>query len=453
MTNVQSKSRKTKVSKAIFAKLLSKTRNRSRKIEQDRLQGTLGFNGDETMRIIILVIASFLAVIAAFFVFKNNGTTNLESRLAAASSEVPISVQVPIPVSADAALREFYDNQKIDLPKAPAGPALPASDKVLTKIAFGSCQTSWKPIPILDQVVAENPDLFIYLGDNVYGDERRGNALLPNLRQQYADLAERPAFARLRKQTPMMTMWDDHDYAMNDAGGDFAFKYFAKQAFLEFWNEPKDSIRRQREGLYDAKTFGVNGQRVQIIMLDTRYFRSSPLVPTDDRGAKGKERYLSSSDPNMTILGEAQWKWFEQQLQQPADIRFIVTSIQALAADHGWEAWDEFEPQRQQFFDTIKASKAKGVVIISGDRHMAAFYRKDDATDYALYEFTSSALNMSFTDKITEYDSLQLVEGVAPNNYGTIDIDWQARKLTMQIKGEAGEVLRKLDVEFAEIGL
>ncbi|MBL4616643.1 MAG: alkaline phosphatase family protein [Robiginitomaculum sp.] len=395
------------------------------------------------MRLVIIVAGILL-------VGCNPAGTSSTKQIASSSNEGSIA---EAPSSADVALRAFYAGQDIEFPKASPGPALPASDKVITRIAFGSCQASWKPIPILDQVVADDPDLFIYLGDNIYGDERAGNALMPNLRQQYADLAALPEFRRLREQTPMMAMWDDHDYGLNDGGGDFAFKHFAEKVFLEFWNEPKDSIRRKRDGLYDAKLFGVDGQRVQIIMLDTRFFRSSPLVPTDERGAKGKERYLPSNDPNMTILGDAQWKWFEQQLQEPADIRFIVTSIQVLAADHGWESWREFTPQREKFFTTVEQSGAKGVVIISGDRHVAAFYEKKNSADYSLYEFTSSPLNMSFTNSPDEYDTFQVVDAVGVNNYGLIDVDWQGRKLIMQIKDIDGGVQRELQVPFSKIGL
>ena len=41
------------------------------------------------------------------------------------------------------------------------------------------------------------------------------------------------------------------------------------------------------------ESFGPEGQRTQVIMLDTRFFRSA-LQATDDWGAKGKERYVPS---------------------------------------------------------------------------------------------------------------------------------------------------------------
>jgi len=357
------------------------------------------------------------------------------------------------PASADAALRAYYNQLDLELPKAPVGPALPAANTVLQRIGFGSCQTSATPIPILDQITAENADLFIYLGDNVYGSGRPGNATLPNLREQYANLAALPEFQRLRQQTPMMAIWDDHDYGMGDGGGDFAFKHMAEKIFLEFWNEPKTSIRRKRDGLYDAKVFGVKGNQVQIIMLDTRFFRSSPLIPSDEPFAKGKERYLPSFDPNMTMLGGEQWRWFAEQLQQPADIRLVVTSLQVLPEDHGWEAWHNLELQRQKFFQTLQTSQAKGIIILSGERHLSAFYKKEGIADYPIYEFTASSLNRKFADKTDEYDTLQLAPAYTPHNYGMIEIDWEGRNLSLQVKGENGKTQRELQLSFSDIGL
>ena len=40
----------------------------------------------------------------------------------------------------------------------------------MQKIAFGSCASQDKAQPIWDTVIAENPDLFLFIGDNIYGD-------------------------------------------------------------------------------------------------------------------------------------------------------------------------------------------------------------------------------------------------------------------------------------------
>ena len=54
-----------------------------------------------------------------------------------------------------------------------------------------------------------------------------------------------------------MAVWDDHDYGVNDGGGDFPAKEISRKAFLDFFNEPMASDRWiQESGIYTAKTFG-----------------------------------------------------------------------------------------------------------------------------------------------------------------------------------------------------
>src|SRR5437764_633783 len=84
---------------------------------------------------------------------------------------------------------------------------------------------------------------------------------------------------------------------------------------------PELAPRRTRAGVYHALVLGPPGRRTQIILLDTRYFRS-PLRPDGGGG------YLPQHDPGATMLGEVQWKWFAEQLRVPADLRLVVSSIQ-----------------------------------------------------------------------------------------------------------------------------
>ena len=381
--------------------------------------------------------------------------------LAACSEPVPADATEPVIapslVSADAprtpveALAPYYAQLDYVAPVAPEGPALPAADAVLTSIAFGSCNTAQREIPILATIAEESHDLFMYVGDNVYGDARSYNADLPELRENYAALAARPEFRLLRSALPMLATWDDHDYGMNDMGRDFPFKGFAEQLFLDFWRAPEDDPRRQREGIYDAQVFGPEGQRVQIILLDTRYFRSD-LTPTDERGAVGRERYIPSDNPDQDMLGSAQWAWLADQLAEPADLRLIVSSIQVLADGHGWEAWRTMPLERDRLFRLIGDTGAEGVVFVSGDRHSAGLYRRDDVVDYPLYEITSSALNMSFATENNEPGPNRLGAMYAPENYGVIGIDWDQGRLSLEIRDMDGDAVRQETISLSAIG-
>ncbi|KAA5802300.1 alkaline phosphatase family protein [Alkalicaulis satelles] len=349
------------------------------------------------------------------------------------------------------ALEPFYDQFVYDIPRAPSGPPLPGAEDVLTSIAFGSCNTPERAIPILDVIAQGGHDLFIYGGDNVYGDARAYDATLPELRAAYHQLAARPEFRRLRAAQPMLAVWDDHDYGMNDLGRDFAFKGFSERLFLDFWGAERDDVRRSREGIYDAHVFGPEGRRVQVILLDTRWFRSD-LTPTDERGAPGRERYVPSEDPDQDMLGEAQWAWLEAQLREPAELRLLVSSIQVHADGHGWESWRTLPRERDRLYRLIRETGANGVVIASGDRHAAGLYVRADLTSYPLYEITSSSLNMPFRDEHDEPGPHRIGDMYAPENYGVIAIDWEGGSLNLEIRDVQGAVVREQGVPLSRIG-
>jgi alkaline phosphatase D len=319
----------------------------------------------------------------------------------------------------------------------------------LARIAFGSCADQADPQPIWDAILAYRPELFIFTGDNVYGDFKTANAR--HLKQAYAVAANIPGYARLRETTPHLTVWDDHDYGSNDGGGDFPHKAVSKDLFLDFWKVPETDVRRTREGIYDAYVIGPPGQRVQVILLDMRWFRS-PLKLTDQKGAPGKERYLPDPDPAKTMLGEVQWTWLAEELRKPAEIRLLVSSIQVLAEGHGWERWGNFPREQQKLYDTIRESGAKGVVLLSGDRHVGALYREQPAGLYPLVELTSSGLNKAYREA-KEPGPNRLGELYAAPNFGVVEIDWQGRKLALALHDEAGTMQRSASITFDELQL
>lgn len=331
---------------------------------------------------------------------------------------------------------------------APASTAA-QSRPPLSRIAFGSCAKQTLPQPIWDAVLAYRPELFVFMGDNVYGDFTSAKATA--LKEAYAATRQIAGYERLRETVPHLAIWDDHDYGSNDAGADFEHKAVSKALFLDFWKAPATDMRRGREGIYESRVIGPSGRRVQVILLDVRWFRS-PLKITDQRGAAGKQRYLPDPDPAKTMLGATQWAWLAAELRKPAELRLIVSSTQVLAEGHGWERWGNFPLERQKLFDTVRESGAKGVVFFSGDRHIGALYREQPAGLYPLYELTSSGLNMVYWNA-KEPGPNRLGELYAGANFGAVDIDWRERKLTLALRDESGSVQRSVAIDFASIGV
>ena len=328
----------------------------------------------------------------------------------------------------------------------------PAAEPVLSRVAFGSCAKENQPQPIWDAVVDAKPQAFLFIGDNIYADTKDVGVL----RAKYRLLGEQPGYQKLKAACPVLATWDDHDYGADDSGAEYPLRRESQQAFLDFFDAPPDDARRKRDGVYSAQLFGPEGKRVQLILLDTRYFRS-PLATGYEAGERGEGRrgkYVPSTDPSATLLGEAQWKWLAEQLRTPAEVRLIASSIQVIPEDHGWEKWGNFPRERERLFRLIRETKASGVVLLSGDRHLAEIsrLRADDpaGVGYPLYDVTSSSLNApsgnqtkAGTRFANEINSHRLGNAYFETNFGTIHIDWDQPDpvIRAQVRDAVGDVV------------
>lgn len=298
----------------------------------------------------------------------------------------------------------------------------------LSRIAFGSCAHQDRPQPIWDAVVAQDPQVFIFGGDNTYTDLRELMGLpgLQRFAHAYQTLAAHPGFQRLVANVPLLATWDDHDYGLNDAGISFEHKVRAQELFLNFWGVADDSPRREQEGVYSSRIIGPEGQRVQIILLDTRYFRTDM---TQIQGPNGRA-YVPSSDRNQSVLGDAQWEWLGQVLREPAEVRLIITSIQLQADQHRFEKWANFPRERQRMARLlgsggIGGTPIDGVILISGDRHHAEISQFESVPpSYPIYEVTASGLNQS-RGEITEPNDQRVAGPYSNSHFGLITIDWE----------------------------
>jgi len=313
----------------------------------------------------------------------------------------------------------------------------------LQVIAFGSCADQDHKQPIWSAINAESADLFIFLVFNIYGDTED----MEVLRSKYQKLADNPGFSELRKHTPTIAIWDDHDFGVNDGGADYPMKQQSREIMLDFWREPENSPRRQRnDGIYAAYQFGPIGQRVQIILLDLRWNRS-PLQQVTlgayniGRIAKNMGPFKPIEDPAAVLLGEPQWSWLEEQLGEPADVRIIASSIQLLPEFTGWESWANFPHERKRLLAMLNKLGTTGVFFISGDTHWSELSRIDDATAYPLWEITSSGLTEEW--KKVSPNKHRIGEPYAEANYGLIEIDWSqpAPAIVLSIKNVTGHTV------------
>ena len=115
-------------------------------------------------------------------------------------------------------------------------------EKPISRIAFGSCAKQWMPQPIWNTIAETKPDLFLFIGDAIYGDWDGENVFEvtdETLQRDWGKLAAIPEFKTFRQSVPVMATWDNHDYGKHDGGADFPKKELTKKYFLDFFNEPK----------------------------------------------------------------------------------------------------------------------------------------------------------------------------------------------------------------------
>jgi alkaline phosphatase D len=339
-----------------------------------------------------------------------------------------------------------------DPPTPPPGAARPAPlpspavNPLISRLALGSCMKQDRPVPILRTVMDWEPELFIWLGDNIYGDTHDMNVL----EARYQQLAAKPLFAALRAKTPMVATWDDHDYGLNDAGSDYTKKEESKEIFLRFWNEPEESERRQRPGIHTSYTFTdpTLKKSLQVIMLDTRTFRT-PL--TKNTTSSYKNDYRPDSSPANTFLGADQWNWLKSRLQEPADLRLIATSIQFGHEYNGWESWTNFPTEIEKMVDLIKETKANGVVFLSGDVHWGELSVLKAPGCYPLHDLTASGINEEWD--ILEPNRNRVGQACMDHHFGFIEINWHAPdpSVALHIKDVTGRARVKQNVRLSHL--
>jgi alkaline phosphatase D len=256
-------------------------------------------------------------------------------------------------------------------------------------IAFGSCNKQKIENILWKEIQKSKPNLWIWGGDNIYADTDNTDTL----RRGYQTLKDQKGYTDLVQNISVMATWDDHDYGVNDGGVEFSEKEMSQEIFLDFFNVDEKSPRRKQNGVYHSEIFKTSKNSVKVLVLDTRYFRT-PLT----RSKTNKKRFVPNTFGEGTILGGTQWNWLTKELNNStANFNIIVSSIQVLSAEHGFETWGNFPHEVEKLKNTIIKSNAKGVLLLSGDRHISEFSKTSVANlSFPLIDFTSSGLTHSY---------------------------------------------------------
>ena len=300
------------------------------------------------------------------------------------------------------------------------------SDEII--LGLGSCLDQDYPQPIWQSIKKEDLNYFVFLGDNVYGDSPDGK--LDKLILAYKKQKE--LLPTWLKPEMIFSIWDDHDFGLNDGGGSFVNKSESEKIYLDFWEVSNTDPRRNRDGIYYSKKLELSDKTIKLIFLDTRFFRS------DLKKKNGV--YQANNENNSTILGEDQWVWLKKQFQPSIDAYIIFSSIQILATEHRFEKWSNFPTERSKLLEFLKKQEVPKM-LVSGDRHRGGIYKYNDS----IIEITASSLNKPGSG-FSEFDSLLIGNTHNEENYGILRIGKNTIKA--ELKNIEGVILEKAELIF-----
>lgn len=316
-------------------------------------------------------------------------------------------------------------------------------------IAFGSCndQRVNADPQIFRAIVKQNPDLWVWVGDVAYV-RKNDKTSVKNIKEFNASKTS-PSYTELRTKIPVIGVWDDHDFGANNGDKYYQYKEKTRTLYLDYLDEPQDSIRRTRpDGIYESYYIG-ESKKIKVILLDVRYNRD----------------FRFSLNPKADILGEAQWEWFENELKDTNPDYFIVASGTQVMVDDRFYPEHWYTYSRNKLAETIRKLKRSGIVLLSGDVHYSEMmkYPCPQRIGYNLYEFTSSGLTHHMSGYNLPYGG-ELVNAIAPytfntpnerylyENFGILRIKLTGEKrIIMETRNATGHVVLRKEIPFAEL--
>ena len=308
-------------------------------------------------------------------------------------------------------------------------------------IAFGSCNNQFLKNDLWAEIEKNQPNIWIWGGDIIYADTHN----MKLMESYYEMVKNNDDYKNFRNEVPVIGTWDDHDFGVNDGGAEYIKKDSAQQLLLNFLDVDPNDLRRKRKGVYHSQIFNIDEKKIKIIVLDTRYFRTPLTVdPT------GEQRYVPNPTNSGTMLGDEQWQWLEKELlNSSADFNIIVSSIQFLSYEHGFETWGNMPHEVEKLKDLIVNSKAKNIILLSGDRHISEISStKIDGLNYPLYDFTSSGLTHTYEEFISEPNQYRVSKVIKEKNFGILKFDLKTNTVNMEIRGLQNSLLESVTLKY-----
>jgi alkaline phosphatase D len=355
----------------------------------------------------------------------------------------------PLEPGRDYAYRVLLDDQAVGSFSLKSQPLWQwRGDPPAFKVLFGSCayineadydrpgRAYGGGNEIFTSMAAKQPDLTLWLGDNVYFrevdyDSRWGMAY------RYRHDRALPEWQALLQTGQHAAIWDDHDFGPNDSNSSFVFKDESLKLFQRYWANPSYGLPGV-PGIFTLLHFG----DADFFLLDDRWYR-------DNDELKG--------EPRKQMFGEAQLRWLKNALMNStATFKIIAAGGQMLNEYDRWEGWTHFPRERGEFLSWLAQQGVKGVFFLSGDRHYTELVKLDRPYAYPLYDFTCSPLTAGPAPIEGERDKPNSVRGTVVGERNFCGLEFRgkskAREVVLRSFNARGETLWEQVLNEAALG-
>lgn len=269
---------------------------------------------------------------------------------------------------------------------------------------------------IFDAIVAQKPDLMVWLGDNTYLREADWSTRT-GIYHRYSHTRSAPELQPLLAACSHYAIWDDHDFGPNDSDRSFPFKGLTREAFGDFWANPGPGIPGL-EGITSAFMWG----DIAFFLLDNRWDRS----PNDCQGCVP------------AILGRAQREWLVEALAASrAPFKMVVIGGQVLNPAPRFENYaHRHGSERDWLLQRIEQEKLEGVVFLTGDRHHTELSALQNRNGHRVYDLTVSPLTSTASRNNRDEGNTLRVEGtyVGDRNFATLDFRGKRHQRILHIR-------------------
>lgn len=288
----------------------------------------------------------------------------------------------------------------------------PEQQPVNFTFAFGSCcrysddgapTTSQGKVFEVASTWPEAPWFFAQIGDWTYPDYAFGKNGLDdkgNNHTVYPDelakawrrrLTDKYPLRKLLTEVQLAHVWDDHDFAENNAHRDVTGKQSDRMAAFERYL-PTYPLPASRAGAWQKFTVG----QCEFFLVDMRSQRSDVklAIKTEVQGDGTKKSWLEEPVGH-TMLGTEQLAWLIDGLtSSKAQWKFVFLPVEInprydalmqealkisvnLLTEALGDTWCGYVTERKKLLDLHTTGAVKNIVFLTGDAHMGAMMQRE----------------------------------------------------------------------------